>query len=955
MKDLLKRFSLMMAVIVLSVSSVFADKTPIDNLYEYHLDNGLTLFVAENHSVPLAYVEIAVKAGATTQTPETAGLFHLYEHMMFKGNALYKDAASVQKALSDMGVASWNGTTSTDHVNYFFTIPSDQLENGLAFWNAAVRAPSMDSAEFEGEKKVVLSEIEGDSANPGSILYDSMCKAMFPNAPYRVDSGGSFNVVANATIDQMRYIQNTYYIPCNAALFVGGDVKPAEVYKLVNKIYGSWSNNGNVRPENAPQQDPNPFAEPELLVMPYSQLGAGYAMTRVMWRGPDTDFDIEDTYAADYLCQLMNDPEGPFVTSLVQDERLGIPTSDYVSGGYGTSRASGQFVFTAYMLQPQEKLAERAKLFMQKLQDNVLPGMAEDANLYSKEAVAQIAQSLKDGDILAAETAEGLLSNLRFWWCCSDPDYYYSYNDKIASVTQDDVKSFVNKYFADKSALVVVAVNPSVYESTKAEYKALGYKVIEGGHEWWRDEMFAPDADIIASQTGVAPSESIYAPSAKAGKNAKIKAPAIKTYKLANGIPVYVEQNKGAKVDAVSIGLKGGVSHTTYETAGLEKALFTMMSMTSGNYDFGTRNYMQYVTNASVSANSYMTGSLLNLTAIDEYFYDVLPLVTDGFVNPDFNEELFGYMMNDFNQTLESTFNDPASYLSYEMLQTIYKDHPYKVRTTPNRTSIENITIDAMEALYKDIITPEDLYVVAVGNVDGKKLVKELNESIGKLKSTGKSKPEMVVPSIKVKGEPVVLTHPAAAGAGFVARVISTPEFDSPDYMAAVLSKNMYNSVMFNVVREHYGDCYTPYSVLNMSKGAFGYEYLFKATDYENFAKDMAEARSYLAAGKLIESLDDNGEYVTTDIASRLQSYKNSYINATYEENATTSGVCSNMAYNVMMYGDPAYDTKQTNSLLAASADDVLKAFNRYFMTDDYRWFVITGPEAAEKVNFEEQ
>ena len=36
----------------------YAEETPIPNLYQYKLDNGLMLFVAENHAVPLAYIEI---------------------------------------------------------------------------------------------------------------------------------------------------------------------------------------------------------------------------------------------------------------------------------------------------------------------------------------------------------------------------------------------------------------------------------------------------------------------------------------------------------------------------------------------------------------------------------------------------------------------------------------------------------------------------------------------------------------------------------------------------------------------------------------------------------------------------------------------------------------------------------------------------------------------------------
>ena len=115
------------------------------------LENGLEVFVLENHTVPLVYVEIAVKCGAFTQEEETSGLFHLYEHLMFKGNSKYKSAQEVNKALNDLGTASWNGTTGLECVNYYFTIPKDQLKEGLEFWSSAIRNPLLDKKELERE------------------------------------------------------------------------------------------------------------------------------------------------------------------------------------------------------------------------------------------------------------------------------------------------------------------------------------------------------------------------------------------------------------------------------------------------------------------------------------------------------------------------------------------------------------------------------------------------------------------------------------------------------------------------------------------------------------------------------------------------------------------------------------------------------------------------------------
>ena len=141
--------------------------------------------------------------------------------MIFKGNSLNPTAASVTAALSELGVSSWNGSTGVDRVNYFFTIPSDKLEEGLAFWNAAVRFPLMSPEEFESEKKVVMAEIEGDFSDPSSVYSYGINSRMFPDAPYKTDPRGSFESVSKATLDQMRDIQERFYIPCNSALFIG--------------------------------------------------------------------------------------------------------------------------------------------------------------------------------------------------------------------------------------------------------------------------------------------------------------------------------------------------------------------------------------------------------------------------------------------------------------------------------------------------------------------------------------------------------------------------------------------------------------------------------------------------------------------------------------------------------------------------------------------------------------
>src|SRR5829696_3359599 len=134
MKKMLSVFALCMAL------SSFAQPRLPQNYYWQKLNNGLQVVVIENHKVPLATIEIAVKNGAYTEGPEYSGLSHLFEHMFFKANNDYPDQATFIKRTEELGMI-WNGTTGTERVNYYFTSDKDSLEAGLKFMNAAMRFP----------------------------------------------------------------------------------------------------------------------------------------------------------------------------------------------------------------------------------------------------------------------------------------------------------------------------------------------------------------------------------------------------------------------------------------------------------------------------------------------------------------------------------------------------------------------------------------------------------------------------------------------------------------------------------------------------------------------------------------------------------------------------------------------------------------------------------------------
>ncbi|MCR4627056.1 MAG: insulinase family protein [Treponema sp.] len=459
-------------------------KTEVPGLFRYELENGLELYVAENDSAPLVHIKITVLGGGIASTPETAGLFHLYEHMMFEGDSQYANNADMERATQDMGVLEHNAQTGINSVSYYFTVPSHLLEKGLKFWNYAIREPLLSEQALEGQKKVVISEIEGNFADPGRIYSYNLFKNMFPKFPWRVDAAGYPALVQKATVADLRAMLKKYYIPNNALLLVGGDVKHEEVYRLVKEIYGSWERGGNPWQEEREYQLSEPFEKPAFFVMPSDQLSSEQASIRVVYRGPDACLNSRDVEIGSFFDELMADPSGYYIQTLMNDETLEIPNPNYAGEGLSSMRENGLISFSCAVHNPKDNLAERTKYFYSLISEKIVPEIIGDKKIFTKAQYKQVKRTMKDYSFIGMETAEQLLAQVEYCWVNFSRSYFFTRTKKIK---KSDIDLYLNRYIIGKAPLICVQVNPSVYEAQKEEFRKLGFGefTIDSAY-WWK-------------------------------------------------------------------------------------------------------------------------------------------------------------------------------------------------------------------------------------------------------------------------------------------------------------------------------------------------------------------------------------------------------------------------------------------------------------------------------------
>src|SRR3954463_12594740 len=206
---------------------------------QFTLPNGLHVIMHEDHTVPLATVNVWYHVGSAREKPGRTGFAHLFEHLMFEGSAHVKEG-EFDTLLEGVGATN-NGSTENDRTNYYIDTPSNALE--LALFLESDRMgfllESMSPERVNGQRDVVKNERRQSFENaPYGMASIEMDKLLYPEGhPYRWPTIGYMEDLTAASYEDVVDFFRKYYQPANASLVVAGDIDPARARSLVVKWF----------------------------------------------------------------------------------------------------------------------------------------------------------------------------------------------------------------------------------------------------------------------------------------------------------------------------------------------------------------------------------------------------------------------------------------------------------------------------------------------------------------------------------------------------------------------------------------------------------------------------------------------------------------------------------------------------------------------------------------------
>jgi len=213
-----------------------------------------------------------------TLPPDSSGIAHLLEHMIFRGSRRFP-AGNLYAALQQGTMQSaLNASTLPDRTIYHFGSPNEEdFANLLEVLLDAVLHPLLRPEDLEEEKRILQSEVESHRASTVNCVEDGLRRGLHPGTVYEHDHGGDPALVSAVSAAAIRAFHDRFYHPAHARIYLSGPVDLAMRLEQIDRAFA-----GQGRRDPLSRIVPPRIAAPRRLVLPHPS-GAAQAPVGLAW------------------------------------------------------------------------------------------------------------------------------------------------------------------------------------------------------------------------------------------------------------------------------------------------------------------------------------------------------------------------------------------------------------------------------------------------------------------------------------------------------------------------------------------------------------------------------------------------------------------------------------------------------------------------------------------------
>ncbi|RYZ21013.1 MAG: insulinase family protein, partial [Chitinophagaceae bacterium] len=604
---------------------------------KYVLPNGLTVLVHEDHSDPVVHVDVTYHVGSAREEIGKSGFAHFFEHMMFQGSDHVADEQHFKLVQAAGGTL--NGTTNQDRTNYFETVPSNQLEKML--WLEADRMgfllDAVTQKKFEVQRSTVKNE-RGQSYDnrPYGLANETTSRNLYPYGhPYSWMTIGYLEDLNRSDVNDLKNFFLRWYGPNNATVSVGGDVKPAEVIKLVEKYFGAIPKGPAVTPVKVPAV----VVDKDRYV---TQVDNYARLPRLFITFPTVPNYHPDMVALDCLAEILGQGKNSVLYQNVVKKQLGLNATAF----HSNSELAGEFEFDLVPA-PGKSLAEMEKLVREAFAEFEKRGVTD-------EDIAKFKGATESQMINGLQSVSGKVSRLAgYQTFTGNPNKIGEELAEIRALKKEDVIRVYNQYIKGKGSVILSVVPKGQEQLVAAEPN---FKIDSSGYN-------KPDYGYAGLKYNKAKDNFDRAKIPGSGPAPVVKVPAFWKKEMGNGLRVIGTENDEVPTVAISLFIPGGhlASAGDLSKAGLASMFTAMMNEDTKGHTAEQISQELAKLGASMSISSGLNGITVNVQTLKQNIDPVLALMEERIFSPSFTEAAFSRLKNQRIQGFKQMKSQPAA------------------------------------------------------------------------------------------------------------------------------------------------------------------------------------------------------------------------------------------------------------------------------------------------------
>ena len=625
------------------------------------LNNGLSVYIRENHTSPTVNIRLWVKTGSIHEEKFTGfGLSHFLEHMVFQGTKEFSASNLISNITAKGG--DINAYTSFEQTVYYINTLSENIFDAVNILLQLCTEPLFPEKGFRKEKEIILRERAMSADNPDRILGEKLWLNLFRKHPARHPIiGYSENIKSVNRQMMIDYFTKRYAL--NRMFFViSGDVNAENVIDFIAE-----------KTSDLPMGDLSEIVIPKEIEQCTARYGHTYfddPVPRIALGFKTPGFTHKSYPALKILASVLGGTRTSRLIHKLRDTQeiaLDIDAFTYPFTDY-----------TVFAVTASCENNMRHKLFDSIIKEieNVKEKISEEELMRAKkQELIRTAEKLRSNSRLASA-----IGNSVFYF--DSPDLALGLIDNIMNLKKEDISSAAEEYL-------------NMMKSTYAE--------------------IIPDNSIPLKKLL---SEKITRPKTCRQFPTKTTIPE-------NNLRLLHIEDKTLPIIDISIFMPGGVFFENHENSGITKITAALLTTGTKSYSEKELAELMDNNAVSIYISGGNNTLSVKIKCPSDSFQTASELLHSILNEPLFEQNKLDRERHIAVESIKSKLMNPQKAAEEELNKIMYGDHPYAKPMSGTIETLNNLTTQSVRDFFNSVcMTPSKCVVGIAGDISEENAVK---------------------------------------------------------------------------------------------------------------------------------------------------------------------------------------------------------------------------------------